>query len=116
MFKGWQDAAGNLVSSEREYTFVAGGETRLTAVYENKPSGGGTGGEPSDPTDEPPVKTPEKTPEKEKEGLSGGAVAGIVVGSVAAIGLGGFSLFWFAFKKKTFAELLTMVRGIFAKK
>ena len=112
VFKGWQDAAGNLVSSDREYTFVAGGETRLTAVYENKPSGGGTGGEPSDPTDEPP----EKTPEKEKEGLSGGAVAGIVVGSVAVAGLGGFSLFWFAFKKKTFAELLTMIRGIFVKK
>ena len=108
VFKGWQDAAGNLVSSDREYTFVAGGETRLTAVYENKPSGGGT----IDPTDDPPVKPPEK----EKEGLSGGAVAGIVVGSVAAIGLGGFSLFWFVIKKKTFAELLTMVRGIFAKK
>ncbi len=112
VFKGWQDAAGNLVSSDREYTFVAGGETRLTAVYENKPSGGGTGGEPSDPKDAPP----EKTPEKEKEGLSGGAVAGIVVGSVAAIGLGGFSLFWFVMKKKTFAELLTAIRGIFAKK
>ena len=112
MFKGWQDASGNLVSSDREYTFVAGGETHLTAVYENKPSGGGTGGESSDPTDEPS----EKTPEKEKEGLSGGAVAGIVVGSVAVAGLGGFSLFWFAFKKKTFAELLTMVRWIFVKK
>ena len=112
VFKGWQDAAGNLVSSEREYTFVASGETRLTAVYEDKPSGGGTGGDPSDPKDAPT----EKTPEKEKEGLSGGAVAGIVVGSVAAIGLGGFSLFWFAFKKKTFAELLMAIRGIFTKK
>lgn len=112
VFKGWQDAAGNLVSSDREYTFVAGGETRLTAVYENKPSGGGTGGEPSDPKDAPPVKTPEK----EKEGLSGGAVAGIVVGSLAVVGLGGFSLFWFVMKKKTFAELLTAIRGIFAKK
>ena len=112
VFKGWQDEAGNLVSSDREYTFVAGGETRLTAVYENKPSGGGTGDEPSDPKDAPPVKTPEK----EKEGLSGGAVAGIVVGSVAVVGLGGFSLFWFVMKKKTFAELLTAIRGIFAKK
>ena len=32
--------------------------------------------------------------------LSGGAVAGIVVGSVAALGGGGFALWWFVFRKK----------------
>ena len=32
--------------------------------------------------------------------LSGGATAGIVVGSVAALGGGGFALWWFVFRKK----------------
>ena len=41
--------------------------------------------------------------ESEKTGLSGGAIAGIAVGSVAVVGLGGFSLFWFVIKKKKFA-------------
>ena len=34
------------------------------------------------------------------KGLSGGAIAAIVIGSVAAVGLGGFSLFWFVIRKK----------------
>lgn len=38
--------------------------------------------------------------EPDKTGLSGGAIAGIAVGSVAVVGLGGFSLFWFVIKKK----------------
>ena len=46
-----------------------------------------------------------------KDGLSGGAVAGIVVGSTAAVGLGGFSLFWFVIKKKKWSDLI----GIFKK-
>jgi len=43
--------------------------------------------------------------------LSGGAVAGIAVGSWAAVGLGGFSLFWFVLKKKKWSDLV----GIFKK-
>ena len=39
------------------------------------------------------------------ESLSGGAIAGIATGSVAAVGLGGFSLFWFVIKKKRFSDL-----------
>ena len=46
-----------------------------------------------------------------KDGLSGGAVAGIVTGSAAAVGLGGFSLFWFVIKKKKWSDLI----GIFKK-
>lgn len=75
-------------SAEKSYTFTVNGETTLTAVYEDKPSGGG-----------------EITPPAKKDGLSGGQIAGIVIGSVAVAGIGGFAIFWFAVKKKTFADL-----------
>ena len=35
-----------------------------------------------------------------KKGLSGDAIAGIVVGGAAAVGIGGFLLFWFVIKKR----------------
>ena len=88
VFKGWQDASGKIVSTEKSYTFKVTEATTLTAVYDDKPSGGG-----------------EITPPAKKDGLSGGAIAGIVVGSAAVAGIGGFAIFWFAVKKKTFADL-----------
>lgn len=87
MFKGWKDESGKIVSTEKSYTFTVNGETTLTAVYEDKSSGG------------------EITPPAKKDGLSGGAIAGIVIGSVLLAGIGGFAIFWFAVKKKTFADL-----------
>ena len=45
-------------------------------------------------------------------GLSGGAIAGIAVGGVAVAGGGGFAIFWFVIKKKSFADLI----AIFMKK
>ena len=39
------------------------------------------------------------------KGLSGGAIAGIVIGSVVVAGLGGFAIFWFVIKKKSFKDL-----------
>ena len=98
-FKGWQDASGNIVSTDRSYTFTVTGETTLTAVYGNKTSGGG-----------------EITPVPKKGVLSGGAIAGIVIGSVAVAGLGGFAVFWFAVRKKTFADLIAAIKGVFKKK
>ena len=88
VFTGWQDESGEIVSTQKEYTFKVEEEKTLTAVYEDKPSGGG-----------------EITPPAKKDGLSGGAIAGIVIGSVAVAGIGGFAIFWFAVKKKTFADL-----------
>ena len=41
VFKGWKDESGKIVSVEKRYTFTVTGETTLTAVYEDKPSGGG---------------------------------------------------------------------------
>ena len=88
VFKGWQDESGKIVSTEKSYTFTVNSETTLTAVYEDKPSDGG-----------------EIIPPAKKDGLSGGQVAGIVIGSVLLAGIGGFAIFWFAIKKKTFADL-----------
>ena len=85
VFKGWKDESGKIVSTQKEYTFKVEGEKTLTAVYEDAPAA--------------------------KKGLSGGAIAGIVVGSVAVAGIGGFAIFWFAVKKKTFADLIAAIKG-----
>ena len=99
VFKGWKDESGEIVSTKKEYTFNVNAETTLTAVYEDKSSGGG-----------------EITPPAKKDGLSGGQIAGIVIGSVAVAGIGGFAIFWFAVKKKTFADLITAIKALFTKK
>lgn len=44
-------------------------------------------------------------------GLSGGAISGIATASVVAGGGIGFSIFWFAIKKKSWAELLKLLIG-----
>ena len=90
VFKGWQDASGKIVSAKKSYTFKVTGETFLTAVYEDAPVA--------------------------KKGLPGGAVAGIVIGSTAVALFGGFAIFWFAVKKKTFADLAAAIKGFFGKK
>lgn len=98
-FKCWKDESGKIVSTNKSYTFTVMEATTLTAVYEDKSSGGG-----------------EITPPAKKDGLSGGAIAGIVIGSVAVAGIGGFAIFWFAVKKKTFADLIAAIKALFAKK
>ena len=86
---------------------------------------------PDNPNDTP--DTPD-TPEEPKDGLSGGAIAGIVIGSVATVGIGVFSVIWFAVQKKSFADLgvviakgagkvgsafkklFSLIKGVFKKK
>ena len=99
VFKGWQDESGKIVSTNMSYTFTVTEATTLTAVYEDKSSGGC-----------------EITPPAKKDGLSGGAIAGIVIGSVAIAGIGEFAIFWFAVKKKTFADLIAAIKALFTKK
>ena len=99
VFKGWKDESGKIVSTEKSYKFTVSEGKTLTAVYEDKPSGGG-----------------EITPPAKKDGLSGGAIAGIVIGSVAVAGIGGFAVLWFAVKKKTFADLIAAIKALFTKK
>ncbi len=115
-FKGWQDASGNIVSTDVEYKFTVSGEVNLTAVYADKAVDPVDPVEPTDPTDptEPtePTDSTEPTIDKEEpKGLSGGAIAGIVVGSVAVAGIGGFAIFWFAVKKKSFADLGVAIKN-----
>ena len=105
-FKGWKDASGKVVGTEKIYKFTVTGETTLTAVYEDLSS-------PGVPETPENPETPE-APE-EKAGLSGGAIAGIVIGSVAVTGLGGFAIFWFVVKKKSFADLIAAIKGLFKK-
>jgi hypothetical protein len=66
-----------------------------------------------------PVTNPDDTsntpntpddPSNENDGLDIGAIVGIVIGSVAAVGVGGFALFWFVIKKKTWAEFLAIFK------
>lgn len=102
-FVGWQDASGNIVSTQKEYTFVVKDEMVLTAVYQDKAPGGGT-------------IDGEIAPAPDKNGLSGGQIAGIVIGSVAGVGIVGFAIFWFVVKKKTFAELISAIKALFNKK
>ena len=105
-FKGWKDASGKVVGTEKIYKFTVKGETTLTAVYEDLSSPG----VPETPENPEKPEAPE-----EKEGLSGGAIAGIVIGSVAVTGLGGFAIFRFVVKKKSFADLIAAIKGLFAK-
>lgn len=102
-FKGWQDASGKIVSTQKEYTFEVKDEMVLTAVYQDKAPGGGT-------------IDGEIAPAPDKKGLSGGQIAGIVIGSVAGVGIVGFAIFWFVVKKKTFAELISAIKALFNKK
>lgn len=98
-FKGWKDESGEIVSTDKSYTFNVTGEKTLTAVYDDKSSGGG-----------------EITPPAKKDGLSGGQIAGIVIGSVLLAGIGGFAVLWFAVKKKSFADLIAAIKALFTKK
>lgn len=102
-FVGWQDASGNIVSTQNEYTFVVKDGMVLTAVYQDKAPGGGT-------------IDGEIAPAPDKNGLSGGQIAGIVIGSIAGVGIVGFAIFWFVVKKKTFAELISAIKALFNKK
>ena len=62
--------------------------------------------DPDNP-DTPPVDNP---PSDDEGGLGTGAIIGIVIGSVAVVGIGGFALFWFVIKKKSFADLIAVFK------
>ena len=66
---------------------------------------------PDNPNNTPdnPNNTP-VDPADDKDGLGAGAIVGIVIGSVAVVGIGGFALFWFVIKKKSFADLIAIFK------
>lgn len=67
---------------------------------------GATPVDPDDPV-EPDVPVEPDTPKEptKKSGLPAGAIVGIVIGSVLILGVGGFAIFWFVIKKKSFKDL-----------
>ena len=75
-------------------TTVPGGDTTTTPGGEGTTVPGGDENVPDEPT----------------LGLPVGAVIGIVAGSVAVVGIGGFALFWFVIKKKSFADLIAVFK------
>lgn len=100
VFKGWKDGNGEIVSTDKNYTFTVSGEVNLTAVYDDLSSSeietGGSG--------------------KQSGTISGGKIAGIVIGTLLLAGIGGFAIFWFAVKRKTFADLGAAIKASFRKK
>ena len=66
---------------------------------------------PDNPNNTPdnPNNTPDD-PNEDKDGLGAGAIVGIVIGSVAVVGIGGFALFWFVIKKKSWADFLAIFK------
>ncbi len=70
------------------------------------------------PEDNSIVETPndnsiENTPTKvvqEDEGMTTGEVVAISAGGTAVVGVGGASIWWFAIKKKKFADLINLIR------
>ncbi|MGN0744700.1 MAG: InlB B-repeat-containing protein [Christensenellales bacterium] len=87
-FKGWSiDGGQTIVSEDETYSFSATENVTLTAVYDD------VNGYIA-----------------QNDGLSGGAIAGIVIACVVVAGLGGFAIFWFAIRKKTFADLIALFK------
>ena len=61
-----------------------------------------------EPTPDPETPATPEAPAEPKTGLGAGAIVAIVVGSVLVVGVGGFSVFWFVIKKKSFADLVSV--------
>ena len=90
-FEGWKvNGEGELLQPGASIKVSAAVE--LVAQWKDQPTSDGS------------------TKPQEPKGLSGGAIAGIVIGSVAVAGLGGFAVFWFVIKKKTFTDLLAIFK------
>jgi hypothetical protein len=56
-----------------------------------------------------PGNTP-NDPNGDKDGLGAGAIVAIVIGAVLVVGIGGFAIFWFVIKKKSFADLIAVFK------
>lgn len=95
-FDGWY-VNGEKVSSDNSYTFTVTDGITLEARYVNTSGGDVTPGG-------------EINPPAENKGLSGGAIAGITIACVFVAGIGGFAIFWFVIKKKSFADLLAVFK------
>ena len=66
--------------------------------------------QPDAPTGSETTLPADTSPADDDGGLGTGAIIGIVIGSVAVVGIGGFALFWFVIKKKSFADLIAVFK------
>ena len=76
----------------------------VTTPDETDPAPEGT-----DPTTDPMPEGTDPTTD-DKDGLGAGTIVGIVIGSALVAGVGGFALFWFVIKKKTWADFLAIFK------
>ena len=96
---------------ERVCTECGYKETATIAKLEN-------GGAPVDPpvTEPDPDDSytdngkPDDTGVEEPKGLPAAAIVAIVIGSTLVVGVGGFAIFWFVIKKKSFADLAAIFK------
>ena len=103
VFAGWTSESGVTFADASASTtsfIMIGSDVTVTATYQNE-------ADPVDPvTPDPETPSPETT----KKGLSAGAIVAIVLGSVVLVGVGGFAVYWFVFKKKTFQDLIAVFK------
>ncbi len=90
-FLYWKNQDDAIVSKDNDFYYKVDKETTLTAYY----------------TD-PIIPVPE--PSVDDNSLHPGAIVAIVLGSVAVAEIGGFSLVYFAIKKKTWADFIALFK------
>ena len=110
-FDKWVVVSGGVTLADENSTtttfIMPSKAVEIKATYKDKTP---SGGEDNPDTDDPAQDKPEQN-----NGLSTGAIVGISVGGAAVAGAGAFSVVWFAIKKKSFAELIAAIKGLFAK-
>ncbi|MBO5286230.1 MAG: InlB B-repeat-containing protein [Clostridia bacterium] len=97
-FKCWAEGSASGTQYAVGYEYDVTANVTFFAVWEDVPSSGPLG------------PGSNITPDKSNDGLSTGAIIGIVAGSVAVAGFGGFAIFWFVIKKKSFADLIAVFK------
>ena len=109
---------GGKIHIEADDEMIRGSSVTVSVIEKEDDSADGTEGDSDNSGDDNSNGDSDSAPDigneatdTEPDGLSGGAIAGIAIGSVAVAELGGFSVFWFAIKKRKFSDLI----GIFKK-
>jgi len=112
-FKGWSLTADGATLLESVY---ADRDIEIFAIWEDDPDY--VPNPDPDPDPEPGTTpggdetdiAPDGPTDNDKDGLGAGAIALIVIGSALVVGIGGFAIFWFVIKKKSFAELTAVFK------